>query len=287
MGGGRHSVRNQPYQRGYPFRSGGRRSAGSSLADYLEGLAQCAPYGYSRRLSASIQYDFTFSDGTDEVLRSANGDAWGHAGFGYVVSHSIQGNSPLGKVNAPTSVQPTVFFGGHHAIHRVELLYDRDKEPGGQGIKIPVVIEWLVATGRDHPLWSVTWKAGQAINPGGQDFDNYRMDSRGPYGSLNFDGAATAAQSDAVGGVAWGDFALRFTTTGEPLTLNSSWTYNTPNTVNFVRAWTFNKNAEMGIVQTRVSDKEMGYPDRVFGREWQHFRRRLSRQRGLPSLWRR
>jgi hypothetical protein len=214
------------------------------------------------------QYDFTFDDGNQVVTRSANDDAYGHEGFGYVVSHNSEnGNSPIGKANAPTSVKTMVFAGGHHAIHRVELLYDRDKEGGGNGIKIPVVIEWLVATGRDHPVWAVTWKTGEITNPQNINFDNYRMDTRGPYGSLNFDGAANRNEGDAIGGAAWGDFGLRFTTTDAQLTLNSPWTYNAPNTVNFTQVWTANTNAEMGIVQTRPLDKEMGYPDRVVGRE--------------------
>jgi hypothetical protein len=214
------------------------------------------------------QYDFSFNDNVQNVSRSANDDAYGHEGFGYVVSHNTQnGNSPLGKANAPTAVVDTVFSGGHHAIHRVETRYDRDKEGGGLGIKIPLVIEWFVATGRDHPIWSVTWKVGEAVNPAATNFDVHRMDVRGPYGSLNFDGAPTRNQGDAIGGVAWGDFGLKFTTTDAQLTLNSPWTYNTPNSVNFTQTWTATTNAEMGIVETRTADKEMGYPDRVYGRE--------------------
>lgn len=214
------------------------------------------------------QYDFTFSDNRQIVSRSANDDAWGHEGFGYVVSHNtMTGNSPLGKANIPTRVTTRVLEGGHHAIHRVEFLYDRDKEGGGLGLKIPVVIEWLVATGRDHPIWAVTWKAGEIINPGNVDLNTYRMDVRGPYGSLNFDGALNRSAGDAVGGVSWGDFALKFSTTDPQLTLNSPWTYNTPNSVNFTRAWTATTNAEMGIVQTRAGDKQMGYGGRVVGRE--------------------
>jgi hypothetical protein len=167
-------------------------------------------------------------------------------------------------------VVQTVFSGGHHAIHRVELVYDRDQEPDGFGIKIPVVIEWFFATGRDHPVWAVTWKMGQAANPQNVNFDDYRMDTRGPYGSLNFDGAADLNGGDAIGGVAWGDFELKFTTTDAELTLNSPWTYNTPNSVCFTQAWAANENAEMGIVQTRAGDKQMGYQDRVVGREREH-----------------
>ena len=132
------------------------------------------------------------------------------------------------------------------------------------------MIEWFVATGRDHPVWTATWKMGDAINPHNVDFDNYRMDTRGPYGSLNFDGATKDGQADAIGGVAWGDFELQFTTTDTQLTLSSPWTYNAPNSVCFAREWAANINAEMGIVQTRVADKEMGYQDRVLGRERGH-----------------
>lgn len=218
------------------------------------------------------QYDFGFvgasADPNQVTRRSANDDANGHEGFGYVVSHNNKNeNSPFGKSNAPNVVRSVVFAGGHHAIHRVEMVYDRDKEAGGNGVRIPVVIEWMVATGRDHPVWAVTYKMGQVVNPNAVNFDDYRMDARGPYGSLNFDGAASRALGDTVGGVAWGDTALRFQSLGAPLTLESAWTYDSPNTVNFTQAWTANVNAEMGIVQTRTGDKFMGNPDRVVGRE--------------------
>src|SRR4029079_1882490 len=217
------------------------------------------------------QYNFSFDDGQQVITRSANDDAYGHPGFGYVVSHNTEtGNSPLGKVNAPSNVEPLVFSGAHHAIHRVELVYDRDKEAEGFGIQIPVVIEWFIATGREHPVWSVPWKIGAAANPQNRNFDDYRMDVRGPYGSLNFDGAADQDHGDAIGGVAWGDFGLKFTTSDAQLTLHSPWTYNSPNSVCFTQAWTANENAEMGIVQTRIADKEMGYQDRVVGREREH-----------------
>lgn len=217
------------------------------------------------------QYDFSFDDGQQVITRSANDNAYGHPGFGYVVSHNTEtSNSPLGKANAPSTVDQIVFSGGHHAIHRVELVYDRDKEEEGFGIQIPVVIEWFFATGRDHPVWAVTWKVDEAANPQNRNFDDYRMDVRGPYGSLNFDGATDLGQGDAIGGVAWGDFGLKFTTTDAQLTLGSPWTYTTPNDVCFTQAWTENINAEMGVVQTRLADKEMGYQDRVVGRERGH-----------------
>ena len=241
-------------------------------------------YGYL------YQYDFSLAGATPDLSlslsRSAGDAADGHAGFGYVVSHNTEtGNSPLGKQNAPTRVQSRVFAGGHHAIHRVELTYDRDLEPGGRGLRIPVVIEWFVATGRDHPVWAVTYKMGAALNPQGVDLDQYRMDVRGPYGSLNFDGAPNAASGDEIGGVAWGDGRLSFRSQGSPLTLNSPWTYTTPHPVNYVQAWTANANAEFGIVQTRLSDQSMGYPDRVAGRERGASSEAAYAQKGNCTAW--
>lgn len=214
------------------------------------------------------QYDFNLDDNKQVIARSAGDDAYGHAGFGYVVSHnSTNGNSPLGKKNAASRAKSTVFEGAHHAIHRVEFLYDRNQEGGGNGLKIPVVIDWFVATGRDHPVWAVTFKMDEVENPQNVNLDAYRMDTRAPYGSLNFDGAPTAALGDAIGGVSWGDADYAFTTLGNGLSLNSAWTYNQESSVNFVRAWTKNANAEFGIVQTRPGDRELTYGDRVVGRE--------------------
>ena len=94
------------------------------------------------------------------------------------------------------------------------------------------------------------------------------MDVRGPYGSLNFDGAPDPAAGDAIGGVAWGRWGAELSAAwGAVLTLNSPWSYNAPHPVNHVQAWTAHVNAEFGIVQTRLSDQSMGYPDRVLGRE--------------------
>jgi len=51
------------------------------------------------------------------------------------------------------------------------------------------------------------------------------------------------------------------------MSLNSPWNYIAANTVNFTQAWTTNTNAEMGIVQTKPGDKQMGYRERVVGQE--------------------
>lgn len=223
------------------------------------------------------QYDFSVDDHKQVSRRIVNDNALGHPGFGYVVSQTPTTTALLGKVNPPTGMETAVFQGGHHAIHRVEMIYDRDRAGGTSGIKVPVVIEWLVANGRDHPVWAVTWKMSEVTNPNNINFVNdpdpdhpYYMDTRGPFGSLNFDGAASPDKGDLIGGVAWGDCGFKFSTTDDQLTMNSPWTYNTPNAVNFTQTWTKTVNAEMGIVETRTSDSTMGNPDRVVGRERGH-----------------
>jgi len=213
------------------------------------------------------RYDFSFNDGESEIHRTADTDLnQKQGGFGYLVSHSKNGNSPIGR-DMPAEAK-TFFLGEHHMIHRVTLKYLRDWEDGGYGIQIPVVIDWFIASGRDHPIWAVTWKVSEAIKPEWIDFSGeYTMDVRAPYGALNFDGG----EGGDIGGVGWGDCDFRFRSETEPLNLQSPWSYNTANSVNFVQAWMAGKtNAEMGLVQTRVPDPEMGYPDRVKGREQQH-----------------
>jgi hypothetical protein len=76
-----------------------------------------------------------------------------------------------------------------------------------------------------------------------------------------------------------GDCEYQFTTedlpltdspvTTEPLTLNSSWTYNTLNVarVNFTELWTAETNAAMGIIQTKANNPTMGNPEWVRNHE--------------------
>jgi hypothetical protein len=76
-------------------------------------------------------------------------------------------------------------------------------------------------------------------------------DSRAPYGELNIDGAGAAD----IDGVAWGD-RWRFTSTGAPLDLDSPWTWNTPNTVPYVKLWVSSTNATMGMVQSQTMTQQ-------------------------------
>lgn len=212
----------------------------------------------------AYMFDYVMNDSTRVV---ATDDAEGHPGFGYVVSHNDQnGNSPLGSFMPASAVKTTVMAGANHAIHRVTMNYNRDLEGGGNGIVIPIVIEWLVAAGRSHPVWAVNWKVNQATNPVPTDFSTYRMDSRGPYGSIGWDGKTTA-NAEAVGRVEWGAGGYRFEAEQAGGVRNSTaWTYNVVDPINYNKAVpATTTNLEFGIVQT-ARDQYMGYPDFVQGR---------------------
>lgn len=197
---------------------------------------------------------------TPAGTRTANATSGGFGGFGYVVSHLEdptpaamlgQDDSPLGHFYAGTWTR--ILEGRHHAILRYTQNYPRyycTYNPQDQCIagtattfQMPVTVEWLVATGRDHPLWSVSYDLSAAPP------DRITADSRAPYGDLAFDG--DAANPDTVKGVGWGDHYKFVTTSAGPVTLQSPWTWNAPNTIPYVYLWTQTVDAEMGVVLTQ------------------------------------
>ncbi|MBB5208217.1 hypothetical protein [Chiayiivirga flava] len=207
--------------------------------------------------------------GSTRVARTTQGGNGGARGFGYVVSHrreytnGLPGNtddSPLGA-NFPGTFT-RVFEGRHHAIFRFTQNYPRYSRTGANPpntqYMVPVTVEWMLATGRDHPLWSVTWDLS------GVPVDALDDDSRAPYGELLFDGSAEDDDHGAIAGVAWGD-RYRFTTTSAPVTLDSAWTWNTLNTVPFVKLWTTARDATMGLVSTRTLDQQDAGGGRIPG----------------------
>ncbi|MCK9539326.1 hypothetical protein [Dokdonella sp.] len=190
---------------------------------------------------------------------TATADAFG--GFGYVVSHPSHEDgahctgagdpSSLGHFHAGNFQR--LFTGRHHAIVRFTQSYPRYCTPAGPANHVlAVTIDWLFSTGRDHPLWSVTWDLS------GVPVDRLEDDARGPYGQLRIDGAPNDAARALIGGVAWGDY-YRFTTTTSPVTFASSWRWDQPNTIPYVKLWSAGVDATMGIVQTRpIAQQDAG-----------------------------
>ena len=198
------------------------------------------------------EFDYVTSSG---ATRTAHAPPTSFGGFGYVVAHRSEGtdgignndDSPLGHFFPGTWTR--VFEGRNHAIFRFTQLYPRyattTASPANQRYDVPVTIDWVFSSGRDNPLWAVTWDLS-AVPPNAVE-----SDSRAPYGEMLFDGSADLDSHSVIAGVGWGD-EYKFTTTGGPVTFNSDWTWDTPNTVPYVEIWTQAVDAAMGIVQTQT-----------------------------------
>ena len=187
------------------------------------------------------QFTYVLPNGT---TRTVNPSSNGAAGFGYIVAHLSNpsfansygaDDSPLGSGDFANYNK--LFVGSHHAIHEYTLNYVRygmtqaaitnhsiDPWTWINGptdtnrnyvtvYNMPVRIHWMMATGRNYPVWSVTFDLSQA--------PNHAVDSdfRAPYGDMNVDGGIGA---DVVGGVGWGDKYI-FASAGNPFTMNNGW----------------------------------------------------------------
>lgn len=217
---------------------------------------QTGPQGqyspYQNRGGALRQFTYQLPNGSTRTVGTTQSGNAGEGGFGYVVSHAKSTAFCAGPDDSPLGYSipgafTRVFTGRHHAIFRFTQNYPRNCVTGTPTIAttVPVTIEWMFATGLDHPIWSVTYDLS-SIDP-----NRLEDDSRAPYGELLFDGAAGEGTHAQIAGVAWGD-RYAFTTTSAPLTLNSDWTWTTYNDVPYVKLWTTSSNATMGIVQTQT-----------------------------------
>jgi hypothetical protein len=187
--------------------------------------------GYMRRYTYEVEGTTRICDGASEQ----------HPGWGYTVNH-YDGTSLSSRI-APGTFRAAL-TGRHHALHE----YRWDLNFGSNRV-VKATVHWFFATGKDHPVWAVTFdSSGTAANA-------LNADSRAPYGDLLYDGNANAD----IAGVAWGD-KYRFESLTTPFSLNSAWTYNVPNVVPYVLSWTANPDAEMGSVQTQTwTQHDAGY----------------------------
>lgn len=214
-------------------------------------------------------YSYVTPGGTRNVTATTANGAAAAGGFGYVVSHpggadnlayiaaGASDDSPLGHFFAGTWTR--LLEGRHHVILRFQQNYPRyyctNYNPDGtcpagtaRTVQMPVTIDWLITTGRDHPLWTISYDLTGA--PSSVLFD----DSRAPYGDMAFDG--NGANPDTIMGVAWGDH-YAFTSTGpNPVSFFSPWDWSQPNTIPYVYLWTQNVDAEMGVVQSEDITKQ-------------------------------
>ncbi len=204
------------------------------------------------RGGAAIEYRYQMPDDSTRVAGVTTYGNGGNGGFGYVVSHRQEGTNglPNGVDDSPLgfafgSSFQRVFEGRHHAIFRLTQMYPRhstqEASPPNTTYMVPVTIDWIFSTGRDNPVWAVTWDLS------GVPENALNDDSRAPYGELNIDGTGFTD----ISGVAWGD-RYKFTSTSAPVTLSSSWDWTQPNTVPYVKLWIASTDATMGTVQTQT-----------------------------------
>jgi len=217
---------------------------------------------------------FTYMPG-DGTTRTVNPSSGGAGGFGYVVAHLSNpsfawsygaDDSPLGS--GDSAAYNKLFAGENHAIHEYTLNYVRygltqeaitnhsidpwtwindANDPNRQYVtvyNVPVHIQWMFATGRDYPVWSVTFDLSAV--------PDHAIDSdfRAPYGDMYIEGGDG---SDLVGGVAWGD-NYKFVTSGSEFTMDNDWDYSQLNTgAPYDSLWTSTVDAEMGLAGTRIT----------------------------------
>jgi hypothetical protein len=219
------------------------------------------------------EYKFQLSNGQTRTATSTTYGNAGYGGFGYVTDHSSRYAGCVGGDDSPLGMGfgghwQRIFEGRHHAIFRFTQLYPRYCPTQMPVITrfVPVTIDWIFSTGRDNPVWAVTYDVDLISADGGVTVvgpDMYYDDSRGPYGELNIDGDGFSYD---INGTSWGD-RYKFipgNAPGTSMTLNVPWTWNTPNTVPFVKEWIdaalgggpYNGDATMGLVQTQTMTQQ-------------------------------
>ena len=211
--------------------------------------------GYPNHGGALREFRYQLPNATTRIAGPTNYGNGGYGGFGYVVSHRGDGTTGIGGADdsplgyAFTGAFQRIFEGRHHAIFRFTQLYPRysstTANPPNHLYNVPVTIDWIFSTGRDNPVWAVTWDLS------GVPADALDDDSRAPYGELEIDGAGATD----IDGVAWGD-RWKFTSTTAPVTLDSDWTWNVPNSVPYVKLWIASTDATMGTVLTQTMSQQ-------------------------------
>lgn len=167
------------------------------------------------------------------ATRTCDGSFDGHPGFGEVVNHFAD-TATLSTNYAGT--YDTLLSGPHHAIHEYRWRYAIDGED------VSVIVHWFFATGRDHPIYAITFDLTGVADGAVQ------ADSRAPYGDVRWDGEPGGTP---VSGVGWGD-RRRFESLDSPISLASGWTYEEENRIPYSMMWTVAPDAEMGLVQTET-----------------------------------
>ncbi|BBE71277.1 hypothetical protein [Oharaeibacter diazotrophicus] len=220
-----------------------------SVSFKKQGSGNTGNGGYAIRMT----YQYRDASGVKNVVAPA--PAGGDGGFGYFVSHeryrdfadgsqdTIAGkifhadDSPLG-LGFPATIGTAVRQNGAVMAYAATIAYPRYGTVAQRPVNangsdspalpltasayarylMPATQTWYFQSGRDYPLVRVQ------VNMSGLKPDQASFDVRAPYGVLAFDNGGNSA----VGKVMWGD-RKHFVTTTNPVTRNSSWTWNAAN----------------------------------------------------------
>lgn len=198
------------------------------------------------------------------------------SGFGYVVSHEYyrtftdgttgtiaglhgEDDSPLGMyLTASATGSGSVNVSNGTAKHVFEMLYPRwgtvnpvnnpwdpisKSSTGHKRYLIPVKFGWTITAGKDEPRFFIRWDLNASTACRGC----IAMDSRAPYGVLQFDGG----KDQPINALEWSD-KYRFRASGNPLTTQSTWTWNSLTPVGGKRynLLVTSGGYEMGLVQS-------------------------------------
>lgn len=164
-------------------------------------------------------------------------------GFGFAATQRSSDYVLFSTKYTPGGTKTIISSGPEHTI--IEYSYSQLKSSSGAVITIPVKVQWMFISGKDHPIYSVTHDTS-AYAAG-----VYSGDAKSPYGDLEYADIPTSV----VNGVGWGD-KYKFVTTSSPATMSSTWTYNAANTIPYVYSWSNTKNAEIGLLATTPYTKQ-------------------------------
>jgi hypothetical protein len=180
------------------------------------------------------------------VTRTVSGGS-PEPGFGFVMAQRSTDYANVSSKYLP-GTRTLRSVGAGHAV--IEYGYAQLKTSAGEAVPVRATVQWSFVSGRDYPLWSITYDSSAA------GANALSLDTKSPYGALEYTGS-----TGTVDGVGWGD-RRKFTTTATtgPVTLNSAWSYSATNVVPYVRSWSNATKSEMGLVQSqRWASHDAGY----------------------------
>ncbi len=177
------------------------------------------------------------------------------SGDGFVQNHGAAVNnggaddSTGNGVGFPGSTSPMPTGTFSHLIITYSIPGYTVQDINGTNQTVPTTVQWFFADGRNDPIFALTQDASGT--PGALG-----LDSRSPYGEIEYDGVTPASPGatitgNDVGGFSYGD-QYKFTTTAanpERVTPVSPWNATTTNTIPYAMQWT----------QTSVADAELGH----------------------------